>query len=92
MQRSTRVALLTIAGLIAAVLLVAGGFLLGANPDIGGTIQGLFPGTSSGGSSGGDFALYNDDWSPKPLIAVVDEQWENWLKEVHRRNSGETAE
>lgn len=31
------------------------------------------------------FALYNDDWSPKPTIAVVDEQWDRWMDE--RKNA-----
>ena len=33
-------------------------------------------------SSGENFAMYNDDWSPKPLIAVVDNQWDMWRKEI----------
>lgn len=28
------------------------------------------------------FALYNDDWSPKPLISEVDEAWPKWLAEA----------
>jgi hypothetical protein len=28
------------------------------------------------------FALYNDDWSPKPLIAEVDNHWERWMDEA----------
>lgn len=30
-------------------------------------------------STRGYFALYNDDWSPKPLMAVVEENWDKWL-------------
>lgn len=33
-------------------------------------------------STGGDFALYNDDWSPKPLIAEVDNNWAAWMDDV----------
>lgn len=39
-------------------------------------------------SSEGHFSLYEDDWSPKPLIAVVDENWEAWLSEI-RTAAGE---
>ncbi len=28
------------------------------------------------------FCLYHDDWSPKPTMAVVDEQWDAWMKEL----------
>ena len=28
------------------------------------------------------FALYNDDWSPKPLMAAVDDHWPEWQREV----------
>lgn len=33
-------------------------------------------------SSSDPFSLYLDDWSPKPLIAVVDGRWEEWRKEI----------
>lgn len=33
-------------------------------------------------SSESNFSLYEDDWSPKPTIAVVDQNWEKWLAEV----------
>jgi len=33
-------------------------------------------------SSKDTFALYNDDWSPKPLIAEVDDRWAEWLREI----------
>ena len=36
-------------------------------------------------SSKGAFSLYNDDWSPKPLIAEVDEKWAEWLQTVEAR-------
>lgn len=38
-------------------------------------------------SSDNPFALYNNDWSAKPLIAVVDDNWEAWLKEIQERES-----
>jgi hypothetical protein len=28
------------------------------------------------------FTVYNDDWSPKPLIAEVDNHWAEWMREV----------
>lgn len=34
------------------------------------------------------FALYNDDWSAKPLMAVVEERWEEWMEWV-REASGQ---
>lgn len=33
-------------------------------------------------ASGDPFSLYQDDWSPKPLIAVVDEHWAEWRREI----------
>lgn len=33
------------------------------------------------------FSLYHDDWSPKPLMAPVDNAWDQWMREV--RDSGE---
>jgi hypothetical protein len=35
-------------------------------------------------SSGDAFSLYNDDWSPKPPIAVFDQRWDEWLELVER--------
>jgi hypothetical protein len=29
-----------------------------------------------------DFCLYNDDWSPKPLMAEVDNHWSAWVEQV----------
>jgi hypothetical protein len=26
-----------------------------------------------------DFSLYHDDWSPKPLMAVVEDRWQEWM-------------
>jgi len=39
---------------------------------------------SLGASTQGGFTLYNDDWTAKPLIAVVDDNWEKWLEEIKR--------
>ena len=38
-----------------------------------------------GASSNAAFSLYNDDWSPKPLIAVVDDHWDEWMAEVKQK-------
>lgn len=35
-----------------------------------------------GPSTKSDFSLYNDDWSPKPTIASVDDNWDHWMKRV----------
>ncbi|MCP4640061.1 MAG: hypothetical protein GY851_06500 [bacterium] len=37
---------------------------------------------SVGAGSGSAFTVYNDDWSPKPLIAVVDDNWAAWQEEI----------
>jgi len=37
---------------------------------------------SVGPSSASAFTLYRDDWSPKPLIAEVDNRWDAWMEEV----------
>lgn len=31
------------------------------------------------------FAMYHNDWSPKPVMAVVDDNWEEWLSEIYER-------
>lgn len=36
-------------------------------------------------SSKDHFALYNDDWSPKPLMAKVDDPWQQWQEEIAAR-------
>lgn len=38
-------------------------------------------------STGDRLALYNHDWSPKPLIAEVDNNWSEWRKEIARKLS-----
>jgi hypothetical protein len=35
-------------------------------------------------SSDNSFCLYNKDWSAKPLIAVVESNWEQWLEEIRQ--------
>jgi len=35
-------------------------------------------------SSGSTFALYHNDWSPKPLIAEVDRNWAHWKQVIAR--------
>jgi hypothetical protein len=37
-------------------------------------------------SSGGAFAMYHDDWSAKPLIAEVDENWDAWMERVRSQD------
>jgi hypothetical protein len=32
------------------------------------------------------FSCYNDDWSPKPPIAAIDEHWAQWMKEIREKN------
>lgn len=59
MSRSVKAALLAVAGLVAALLLISGGFLLGISPDVGGAVRDLLPGTVST-TSGEDFALQKE--------------------------------
>lgn len=33
-------------------------------------------------SSSGSFSLYNDDWTPKRVIKMVDEHWGYWLYKI----------
>jgi hypothetical protein len=35
------------------------------------------------GASKGDFSLYNPDWTPKPTMKVVDDNWAKWMDEIH---------
>ena len=34
------------------------------------------------GASENPFSVYRPDWSPKPLIAVVDENWDDWKNKI----------
>ena len=34
-------------------------------------------------NSNSNFSLYNNDWSPKPVIKFVDEYWGYWLHRVN---------
>jgi carboxyl-terminal processing protease len=53
MRRSLKIPLLIVGGLVAAILLVFGGFLLGARDDLNSALRGLFPAaTSSQGADG----------------------------------------
>ncbi|MBO6103407.1 MAG: beta-galactosidase [Opitutales bacterium] len=29
-----------------------------------------------------NFSVYNNDWTPKPSMAVVDDRWEEWMSEI----------
>lgn len=60
MRRSTQVALLVLCGLIAAGLLVAGGFFLGAGWDQEGGPGGQLTGSQAPGSSASGFALQQE--------------------------------
>lgn len=31
------------------------------------------------------FSVYDKDWNPKPAMAIVDEQWERWMREIASR-------
>lgn len=35
-----------------------------------------------GNSTGSNFSLYHDDWSPKRVMKVVDGQWDYWMEQV----------
>src|SRR5690606_9379193 len=35
-------------------------------------------------STQGSFSMYNDDWSPKKPMSVVDDNWDNWLKLIYK--------
>jgi carboxyl-terminal processing protease len=48
MRNSLKVTLMVVAGVVAAILLVGGGLLLGADPDIGSRVRALLPGSASG--------------------------------------------
>lgn len=39
-------------------------------------------------SSKGNFSMYNDDWSPKRVMRVVDDYWEEWMEQVKKIESG----
>lgn len=33
----------------------------------------------------GSFSMYNDDWSPKKVMAVVDNNWKSWLNKIYQQ-------
>lgn len=35
-------------------------------------------------STGDSFSLYNNDWSPKSVISMVDDHWDDWLAALKR--------
>ncbi|MEX2369844.1 MAG: hypothetical protein WD578_02470 [Bacteroidales bacterium] len=39
-------------------------------------------------SSGNPFSMYHDDWSPKRVMRVVDDNWDYWMEQVERIESG----
>lgn len=36
-------------------------------------------------NSQGSFSMYNNDWSPKKPMKIVDENWESWLKLIYSK-------
>jgi hypothetical protein len=34
------------------------------------------------GASKAPFSLYNEDWSPKPTMKIVDDNWDQWMAEI----------
>lgn len=38
---------------------------------------------------GGDFSVYDEGWKPKPHMAVVEENWAKWMREVKAKHSTE---
>ncbi len=61
MSKTAKTVLLAVAGLVAAILLVSGGVLVGLNPDVRGALRNVLPGSFFGSSgSGEDFALQQE--------------------------------
>jgi carboxyl-terminal processing protease len=61
MSKSAKTVLLAVAGLVAAILLVSGGVLVGLNPDVRGVLHDVLPGSVFGSSgSGEDFELQQE--------------------------------
>jgi hypothetical protein len=42
------------------------------------------------GASKAPFSLYNEDWSPKPTMKIVDDNWEQWMAEIRSREPTST--
>jgi hypothetical protein len=34
-----------------------------------------------------NFSVYNNDWTPKPSMAIVEERWDQWMAEIKAKNS-----
>ena len=60
MRRSLKIPLLIVGGLVAAVLLVFGGFLLGARDDLNSALRGLFPVTANSQNTDGSAELQQE--------------------------------
>jgi carboxyl-terminal processing protease len=60
MRRSLKIPLLVVGGLIAAVMLVFGGFLLGARDDLGTALRGIFPVVSASPASSDSYDLQQE--------------------------------
>ena len=37
------------------------------------------------GASKAPFSLYNEDWSPKPTMKIVDDNWDQWMAEIRAK-------
>ncbi len=37
-----------------------------------------------GNSTSSNFSLYNDDWTPKRVMSVVDDNWDYWMEQVKK--------
>jgi len=60
MPRSLKIPLLIVGGLVAAILLVLGGFLLGTRDDLGSALRGLFPVVAGASASGDSYELQQE--------------------------------
>ena len=60
MPRSLKIPLLIVGGLVAAILLVLGGFLLGTRDDLGSALRGLFPVVAGSSASGDSYQLQQE--------------------------------
>jgi carboxyl-terminal processing protease len=74
MRRSLKIPLLIAGGLIAAVLLVFGGFLLGARSDVGAALRGVFPAVGSSQTDATDLQQEVLDKLDKTYYKAVDDQ------------------
>lgn len=60
MPRSLKIPVVVVGGLVAATLLVLGGFLLGTRDDLGSALRGLFPVVAGSSASGDSYRLQQE--------------------------------